>query len=636
MTRLRHWLARLMFRLVPQLGELVRSSGGTIERLREEVSLLRQANDDRRSQNAALVAEYREAVAMAGGGPWLVPAGAGLTESLRESRQADSPVQAKLRERLWDLELSLEDQGWARQVAYSQMEFSRWGTQQIMLLCRLNRMKNPLIQRGILVSSYYVFGRGFEISSPDEECNAVLDSFFSDPRNQKELGLQALTEKETALYTDGNIFWSLFVDVSAGDVLVRTIDPIEIVEIVSDPNDSSVTQFYRRQWTAEVFDAKTGTRKYEPREQWYIDVDFKDATVKEIGGKPVAMDDAGNYIRIMHQKDGGLQKWQFGCPRAYAALDWARAYKQRLEDYASITRALARFAWDIKTKGGPPAIAAFKASMATTLVSDGSMIERNPAPVTGSAFISGPNDTLTPVKTAGVTPSPEEGRRLAHMVYMVFGLGEHFFADISTGNLATATSLDRPTELKFQHDQEIWAEAFTRLGRFVIECSNKAPKGILREAAGKKKPKDSKAPKVTAANLIKVEFPPIREGDIPLLSKAMVEAITLENKGGQAVGIDERAGILALLKLHGIPEPDELIEQMYPIDEYEPNRAEQLLANPIGKAQPSPGGEPQIGPDGKPIKPTIKANPTAGKQQEVELRRLAIVVDKWLKENRNG
>jgi hypothetical protein len=36
----------------------------------------------------------------------------------------------------------------------------------------------------------------------------------------------------------------------------------------------------------------------------------------------------------------------------YAALDWARAYKEFLEDWASIAKALSRFAWKSRTRQG--------------------------------------------------------------------------------------------------------------------------------------------------------------------------------------------------------------------------------------------------------------------------------------------
>jgi hypothetical protein len=44
---------------------------------------------------------------------------------------------------------------------------------------------------------------------------------------------------------------------------------------------------------------------------------------------------------------------------------------------------------------------------------------------------------------------------------MVVGVPETFLADVSTGNLATATTLDRPTELVFMEKQEAWREDLT-------------------------------------------------------------------------------------------------------------------------------------------------------------------------------
>ncbi len=562
MNRLQRWLMRLLFWCVPGLRRILDAAGGRIERLAETVQMYRAVAEDRQRDRDTRITEYAEALAMLGAGPW------GGNPNAAASREAKSPTdmpgQVALKERMWDLELALEDQGWKRETSQSALEFSRWGVQQIMAICRLYRIKNPLIQRGILVSSYYVFGRGFEVSSPDEATNEVVKAFFDDPRNQKEIGLKALTEKEATLYTDGNIFWALFTGVN-GEVLIRSIDAMEIMEIISDPDDSSVTRYYHRGWVQMGFNEKTGTQTQEFKEAWYVDEGYEPETkLDQINGKPVMRDPSGDYVRIIHQKDGGLPKWHFGCSRVYAAIDWARAYKQRLEDYASITRALARFAWDVKTKGGAPAIAALKGTFATTLVNDGSMIEQNPPPVTGSSFISGPATTMTPVKTAGVAPSPEEGRRLAHMVYMVFGLGEHFFADISTGNLATATSLDRPTELKFKHDQEIWKEVISRIARFVVMRDSKAPSGKLREAA---KSEDFNPE-------ISVDFPPIIEGDIPQLSKAIVDA-TWNARTSDLIGMDEKAAVLLLLRLHDVPNPDDLIELMYPAADYEVNRDSQ-------------------------------------------------------------
>ena len=93
---------------------------------------------------------------------------------------------------------------------------------------------------------------------------------------------------------------------------------------------------------------------------------------------------------------------------------------------------------------------------------------------------------------------------------------------------------------------------------------------------------------------VEATFPAIREGDMPALVKAVVEALTLDNKGGQIVGIDEKTGVRKLLDLIGEEDPDEIVEEMYPESTYEPDRTKVLLSTPIGRVEPDPGGVPQL------------------------------------------
>lgn len=564
-----------------------------MERLQEQVTLYREDDRERRRETAIRADEIREAIAMQQG-MW-----SGGQSRLQESIQPPaSKAVVVLKERLADLELALEDRGWRRQIAMSEHEFSRWGIQQIILISRLFRIKNPLIQRGILVSAYYVFGRGVEVTSENETAQEVLDGFLNDPRNQPHIGHSALVAKEAALYTDGNIFWCFHTDVSDGATLIRTIDPIEIDEIICDPDDSSVPWYYHRRWTSQKFDPATGIRNPTIEEAWYVALGYTPDGVTEIKNIPLAKDAAGQLIPILHRKDGALEKWSFGCPRVYAAIDWARASKDLLTDYAGRMRALSRFAWDLETKGGPGAIANFKQAFATTLTNDGSMPEHNPTPESNSTWITGSGTKLSPIRTQGAATGPDEGRRLFHMVYMVFGLGEHFFSDINSGNLATATSLDRPTELKFLNDQEGWREDLKRIGAYVLERSAGAPKGKLREAG--------KTQSVQAT--INVNFPPIVEGDVPSLVTAAVSALTLN--GYPAIGVDEKTGMKTLLSLLSAfsnveIDVEEVIEKMYPDASYQPDRSEVLAAKKdmtLNPPVPVVGGPP----NGQKPKPTVK------------------------------
>lgn len=550
MNRFQRYVVRLAARIAPPLRNYLEASGVRIERLNEAVALYREERRAGQSLIEEAKTELLEALAMQSG-PWQGPLSA-------QSAVSESGAAVRVKERLAELELALEDRGWKRMLALADMEFSRWGIQQIMLICRLYRIKNPLIQRGILVSCFYVFGRGFEVSSDDEATRETLDAFFEDPCNARELGQNALMQKHAAKFTDGNIFWCFFSDPQTGATRVRSIDPVEIEEIICDPDDSGVPWYYRRSWMAQTFSTETGITQPVREERWYVDADYDPpAGLSVIKNVPIEKEPNGDFVRVMHRKCGALDKWHFGCPLAYAAIDWARSYRRILENYSSIMEALARFAWMAETKGGSPAIASLKQELATTLANDGSNIEQNPTPVTGSTWISGPGTKMSPVKTSGYTSSPEDSRRLAHMVYMVFGLPEHFFADISTGNLATATSLDRPTELMFVQQQEEWREDLAKMGRIACMRSKRAPAGKLKEAAIAK-PADID---------VDVSFPSIREGDIGQNVAAVVQAMTL---GGYPVtGIDERTGVQVLLSLIASladfdVDIEELVAMMYP------------------------------------------------------------------------
>ena len=598
MNALQRFAVRAAARIAPPLRGYLEASGVRIERLSEAVQLYREAEAARNAPIQERICELREAIAMQAG-PWQ-PA-----ITVRES--ASSGAVVKVKERLAELELALEDRGWKRMLALADLEFSRWGIQQIILICRLYRIKNPLIQRGILVSCYYVFGRSFTVSSGDDATKQLLDSFFDNPKNQSELGQNALMQKHAAKWTDGNIFWCFFSDPDTGETLVRSIDPIEIEEIITDPDDASQEWYFRRAWNSTTFDPVTGTTQPVRRQAWYVAEDYDPPLgLKTIKDADIVIEPNGDYVRVLHRKCGALEKWHFGCPRAYAAIDWARAYRKTLENYSSILEALARFAWTAETKGGAPAIAALKQELATTLANDGTSVEQNPTPVTGSTWISGPGTKITPVKTAGYAPSPEDARRLAHMVYMVFGLPEHFFADISTGNLATATSLDRPTELMFVQEQEEWKEDLAKIGRIACMRSKKAPSGKLKEAAIASQ----------ADVQIDVSFPSIREGDLAQNVAAVVEAITLN--GFEPTGIDERTGVRILLNLVASVadfdiDIEDLIGKMYPDNaagDGEGYKIDRTVPAPAPNPNNTPP-DPNEGPAGAPPKPTGYRKPHA-------------------------
>jgi hypothetical protein len=205
-----------------------------------------------------------------------------------------------------------------------------------------------------------------------------------------------------------------------------------------------------------------------------------------------------------------------------------------------------------------------------------SLFDTNPPAVDASIFASGPGTKLEAFNSKGAGGDPGEVREYRNMVACVLGIPPTFLADMETANLATATSLDRPTELNFLEKQEAWREDLLIIAKVVLTASSGATSGKLREAkkktivirearrrwvggadSGRWIMEASKKPDVGVVEIL-VNFPAIVEGDVPQLVAAAVAAATTGL-------LDDKAVAKQLYDL--LPDVDngtELAEEQYP------------------------------------------------------------------------
>ncbi len=502
---------------------------------------------------------------MAGAGPWLTHESRGSIDKPGRFRESD-PIGSV--GALGDIDLMLSNVEWRREVNLSWLEFSRWGIQQIILISRLHYIKNPWIQRGINVAAEYVFGRGVEVSSPDEAANEVLKEFFES--NKSTLGQIALTDLERRKYYDGNLFFCFFADkVSTGLVKVRTIDATEIMDIVTNPEDTDEPWFYRRCWTAREFDAANGAISTQRHEVWYPALKYDPADKPQtINGNPVEWDHP-----ILHRKCGSVSKWLFGCPLVYAALDWAKAGRKFLEACLTVKLSLASIAMTLTTKGGQQALEGMKQQLQTQVGTGTGLWDTNPPATSGSIFGAGPGTKLEAFDQKG-GGNPEEVREYRNMTACVLGIPPTFLADLETANLATATTLDRPTELNFLQKQEAWREDLMTISMYVLRVSGGATSGKLREAypvgevrlveAKRLRQKDGRLveakvqPNEPGDIIVSVNFPAILEGDLPATITAVCTAI------GTGVMDDKVAALQLYDLLPGVEDGTIIAEEQYP------------------------------------------------------------------------
>jgi len=168
------------------------------------------------------------------------------------------------------------------------------------------------------------------------------------------------------------------------------------------------------------------------------------------------------------------------------------------------------------------------------------------------------------------------------MVCAATGIFEHYFGDPSTGNLATATAMERPMEMMFRDRQQLWSSVFLEIANFVIKQAVKAPGGKLH-SYGKITKEDDQEKIVMANDLenedpdladkpisLKIEatFPPLLEKDIKERVMAIVSAATLDGK--LPAGTLDRKDITKLLLVAlGEGDIDETLKKMFPEDEPE-------------------------------------------------------------------
>lgn len=206
--------------------------------------------------------------------------------------------------------------------------------------------------------------------------------------------------------------------------------------------------------------------------------------------------------------------------------------------------------------------------------------------MTGSIFAATEGYNLQAVKTSGATVSADDGRKLMLMVVASFGLPETFFGDASVGTLATAESLDRPTELMMENRQQLWRDVTLNIINFVELWAIKAPQGELRGLGHVETTvENGQRTELIVWNEgvnddVSVAFPPLVQHNIPAMVNATVNAATLGAPGQLAGTIDLPTLSRILLTELGIQDVDEIVERLFPDGE----PVEQIGPRPVAEA----------------------------------------------------
>lgn len=464
-----------------------------------------------------------------------------------------------LQERIAELELALDDAGYER-IGDSNFDkqFTKASIDKIAAMARVYWLKNPLIKRAVATQANYVFGQGVDVVAADEDVQTVVDAFMEDSKNRAELtGEQAMLTKETELQVTSNLFFTFFTDPLNGATRVRTIPLSEIVRIIYNPNDSKEPWYYYRQWQQPK---EAGSQKYETHQAMYPDINYMPK-----GGLPKHF----NGIEVMalnpvyHVKTNCLSDMEYGVSEIYAAIDWAKAYKDFLEDWYTIVKSLSKFAWKATSKSGATGMAQAKQVLEGAINGGSNPMNSDLPGQAAQVWMSSDNFDLAPMPKSGATVAVDDGRRALLMVCAATGIYEHYFGDPSTGNLATAKAMEQPMLLMFQERQELWTDVFNTILGYVINQSALKPGGKLRGVMSFNDYGESYVDMGDTDRSVDVKFPPILQEDVNERIDAIVKSVTLSGQT-PANTIDLKTATTQMLTALG--EDTDIVDRLFPDD----------------------------------------------------------------------
>lgn len=393
----------------------------------------------------------------------------------------------------------------------AQDTFNRDDIRRIVERSRATCLGNPLAQRFLSLMTLYTFAQGVSIST-EETAQAALEGITGHRQNSRELfGPVGWEYGNRELCATGNLF-VMRIPKAAPVPQVRVLPVEQFQDIVCDPEDAENRWFYLRRYS---YRDPLGNAP-EERKAWHPDGGLDEAATRELRlrfrdefkGSPIVWDKP-----VSHYALGGYGHWKWGIPPTYAALNWLTAHTKFISEWTTVVSALSRFANQITGAGATTEqLAAAQAMFQSSWVSSVDNDETNPPHVTGSTWISNDQWKLQAFQARGMTVDPQDGRQIALMVFSAFDLPAHFFGDVDQGNLATATSMDRPTELLFRHHQERWKGILQAEAEWALGVQR--GRGVVGTAA---KPFQ-----------VRVNFPPILNHNPQELMGALVDGLTLK------------------------------------------------------------------------------------------------------------
>lgn len=390
-------------------------------------------------------------------------------------------------------QLAIEDIGWRPLMGLSESanSFTLDALHHASDLCRAVATVNPLVGRGLRVRTGYVWGSGVSvvpqefIQGPGRPRTVNVEPELPEGIEEVLTGTLAQLELERTSGTDGNLFF--LVDRRTKEVLRVPFE--EITEGVSQRGNRERLLYIRRTWNdwdlemdfeggidlspisapkaaargrtwmrADRDSVSGGSTRagFSFKDVWYPTPSGIRALGRNRGASKIAGDPVDHTKVLVHVPFNRLTGWRWGVPDVLPAVWWTKAYKEYLENCATLTKAYARFAWKV-TSDRSRSVRRTAAAMAQAPRTDPSTGQ--PLNVGGSAVLGAGQDLSA---VGGNTKVDfDSGRPLAAMIAAALDVPlPALLEDPSIAPSSSANSLDTSTILVMQARQKVMDEMF--------------------------------------------------------------------------------------------------------------------------------------------------------------------------------
>ncbi len=332
---------------------------------------------------------------------------------------------------------------------------------------------NPLARRTVELLKDYVVGEGVQVKAEDAAVQQVVDEFWNDAVNNLDLNLESYV-RELSIF--GEQLWCVASNPLSGAVRLGYVDPahIEAVEyatletlpgravavpiaVVLKPLAHPARRDGSDSGAGDPGRDRQGAVRLEVV---HLDEDPDSPTFGRLRGECFYW--AINKARAASR----------GISDLFAAADWVDGYDQMLFALMNQMDALSRFIWDVRLEG-----------MTAEQIKD--WLKENGTPPRANS-IRAHNEKVT---WQAVAPSLQaadrsEGvRLLKNFILGGMGFPEHWFADGSTTNRATALVQGEPTLKMLTSRQRFLRYMLAQVLRYVID--QRIAAGVLPPAVNR-------------------------------------------------------------------------------------------------------------------------------------------------------